>query len=178
MKPLYFAIACILLSTLAAGAQVRPAEKDDTPTAASAATEARYMGGMFGFDEKESGTLQFDDENRRIVFFGKDKKEKFALNYDAVLVVEPRSQSVTSNTGNVVRNIPLPGSMLGGLIKEKHRYMIIQFSDPDVDVRGTVSFKLSSKALLDSVIRSLGEKAKLTKRGEAYYRPRTVRTEI
>lgn len=178
MKAIYFTIACVLFGSFATSAQVRPTDDDDIAAPVIASVKAKYMGGMFGFDEKTEGTLKFDDENSRVVFFGKDDKEQFALPYDTLLYVSPHSKSVTSNTGNVVRNIPLPGSVLGGLIKEKHRYMIVEFNDPDVNVRGTVSFKISSKALLDSVIHSLGTKAKMTKRGGAFYRPKPARTEI
>jgi hypothetical protein len=73
----------------------------------------------------------------------------------------------------------LPGAgILGGFIREKRRYMLVQFNDPDADARGTTSFKLSSKELLDSVIQTLGEKAKLKQRGDAFYRPRPTTTEI
>ena len=53
--------------------------------------------------KKEDGTLKFDDENERLVFFGKDQKEKFQIPYKSVLVIYPQSKSVTSTTGNVVR---------------------------------------------------------------------------
>jgi hypothetical protein len=39
-------------------------------------------------------------------------------------------------------------------------------------VTGTVSFRIDDKDLLESVIFSLGNKAKLTQRGDSYYRPR------
>lgn len=178
MRSIYLIVAFVLFGSVAAFAQARPADDDTAAAPIVASAKAKYMGGMFGFDEKEEGTLKFDDENNRVVFFGKNNKEQFALPYDTLLYVSPHSQSVTSNTGNVVRSIPLPGSVFGGLIKEKHRYLIVEFNDPDVNVRGTVSFKVSSKALLDSVIHSLGTKAKMTKRGGAFYRPKPARTEI
>jgi hypothetical protein len=161
--------------------QARPADKDTAPATVRSAPqsfEARYEGGMFGFSKKEAGTLRFDDLNERIVFFGKDRKEKFSLPYSALTVIYPDSRSVTSTTGQVVRNIPLPGAGLAGLITEKRRYLIIQFVDPVVDARGAVSFKLEDKELLASVIYSLGEKAEMTRRGDAYYRPRNVKPAI
>jgi hypothetical protein len=161
--------------------QPRQVGKDTTPINVSGAPpsfEAKYQGGMFGYSQKENGTLKIDDVNERVVFYGKDGKEKFALPYSSMQVVYPQSKSVTSNTGNVVRNIPLPGSFLGGLIKEKWRYLVISFDDQDVDAVGNVNFKLSSKELLESVIKSIGTKAKMTQRGDAYYRPRPPRTEI
>ena len=167
----------LLLGASAVMAQPRPADASSKPAAeavapAPASFEAKYEGGMFGFNKREVGKLKFDDENQRLIFFGKDQQEKFHIPYKSVLVIYPQSKSVTSTTGNVVSAIPLPGAFLGGLIKEKRRYLILHFDDPDVAARGVVNFKLDNKALLDSVIQSLAGKSQLTKRGDAFYRPR------
>ena len=125
MNRILFVIAALVLASSAAFAQPRPVEASTKPPAATPATPApasfgaKYEGGMFGFNEKEEGTLKFDDANERLVFFGKDQKEKFHVPYKSVLVIYPQSKSVTSTTGNVVRHIPLPGAGLAGLIKEK-----------------------------------------------------------
>lgn len=177
----FIAIAMFALA-LAAYAQPRPVERGSAAVRANPAPatfEAKYEGGLFGFSKKEEGTLRFDDENERIVFLSKEGKERFGIPYKSVLVVSPQSQSVTSTTGNVVGAIPVPGAgLLGGFIKEKRRYMLVQFNDPDADARGVGSFKIENRELLDSVIQTLGEKAKLTQRGDAYYRPRPKTTEI
>ncbi len=183
MKNLVLMIGIIAALSALATAQVRPVGDDNRSTsvnmpAAPEMFDAKYEGGMFGYSEKQSGRLKFDDVNKRLVFIGKDGKEKFSLPYSSLQVVYPQSRKVTSNTGNVVRHIPLPGSFLGGLIKEKWRYLIINFEDLDVDAVGNVNFKISSKALLDSAIRSLGSKAGMTQRGDAYYRPKVSKTEI
>jgi len=92
-----------------------------------------------------------------------------------VLVIYPQSKSVTSTTGQIVKNVPLPGAMLGGLIKEKRSYMILHFEDPDIEAaRGIVNFKLETKELLDSVIHSLAGKADLAQRGDAFYKPKKI----
>lgn len=164
-----------------ANAQFTPAETKQpvvNAVPAPATVLAKYEGGMFGFSRKEKGSLKFDDINKRLVFVDKDQKERFSLAYDALQVIAPNSRSVTSTTGSVISHLPLPGAGLAGLIKKKQQYMVIQFSDPDIDVRGTVSFKLEDRALLDSVIQTLGEKAKLKQRGDAYYRPRAGINEI
>lgn len=155
----------------------RPVESDaETPAprvpSAPSSFKARYEGGMLGFSDREKGTLKFDDENKRLVFLGKDGKEKFALSYDILSAISPQSRSVTSTTGQVVRHVPLPGAVLGGFIREKRRYLVLQFVDPDADLRGTTSFRVDNKDLLDSVIQTLGEKAGMSQRGDAYYRPR------
>ena len=184
MKRIYFLIVAVCAFAGAAFAQPRPvAPASQLPTdprglptaAAPVSFGAKYEGGMFGFSKKEVGTLKFDDENQRLIFIGKDLKEKFHIPYDAVLVVYPQSKSVTSTTGHVVKNVPLPGAMLGGLIKEKRSYMILHFEDPDVEAaRGIVNFKLETKELLDAVIQSLAGKADLAQRGDAFYRPKKI----
>jgi len=163
-------------------AQPRVAEKPVTPPAdapkpppAPASFEAKYEGGLFGFSKKQEGTLKFDDLNERLVFLGKDKKEMLSIPYKSMLVVSPQSQSVQSTTGKVVSAVPIIGvGLLGGFIKEKRRYLVINFDDPDVDARGLVNFKLENKELLDSVVNTLGEKANLKQRGDAFYRQRTT----
>lgn len=184
MKRIYFLIVALFLCASAAFAQPRPVERTPTlpsnPKALPAAPApvsfaAKYEGGMFGFSKKEEGTLKFDDDNQRLIFFGKDQKEKFSIPYGAVLVIYPQSKSVTSTAGQVVKNVPLPGAMLGGLIKEKRSYMILHFEDPDIEAaRGIVNFKLATKELLDAVIQSLAGKADLAQRGDAFYKPKKV----
>ncbi len=183
MKNLTIILTVVICSAVVAPGQPRPVDKPAQPAASKAAPApesftAKYEGGLFGYNEKQEGRLKFDDANERLVFFGKDQKELFSIPYHSLLVIYPQSRSVTSNTGNVVRHIPLPGAVLGGLIREKRRYLILHFDDPDVDAKGVVSFKLSNKELLDSVIQALGEKAKLTQRGDAYYRKRAPKSEI
>lgn len=176
-------IVALALSSAAAEAQPRPMESAEKPAAAAkpapSSFAAKYEGGMFGFSEKEEGTLKFDDENERLVFFGKDQKEMFHIPYKSVLVIYPQSKSVTTTAGNVVSHVPLPGAGLAGLIKEKRRYLVMHFDDPDVEAaKGLVNFKLENKELLDSVIQSLADKAKLMPRGDAYFRPKATKDEI
>ena len=47
---------------------------------------------------------------------------------------DPESQSVTSTTCNVVKNIPLPGACLAALSR-KDKLSVINFDDPDVEAR-------------------------------------------
>ena len=182
MKRIFASVFVSMLLACGIYAQPRPMPASNTQAAprvaAPASFQAKYEGGMFGFTDREMGMLKFDDDNQRLVFYGKDKKEQFGIPYKALLVISPQSRSVTSTAGTVVSHIPLPGAGLAGLIKEKRRYLVVQFSDPDVDARGVVNFKLDNKELLESVIQTLGEKAKLTQRGDAYYRPRVPRTDI
>jgi hypothetical protein len=179
MKKILF-LLCAMTLALSANvfAQPRKVEKTQpspTPVVKRTAPEsfkAKYQGGMFGYSEKDEGTLKFDDINERLVFFGEDQKEKFAIPYKAMLVIYPSSRKVQSGAGRAVSVIPIPGAGIGGMfMKKKKNYLIIQFRDPDVEVQGTTSFLIDTDELLESVIHTMGEKADLTRRGDAYYRP-------
>lgn len=183
MNRILVLVIALLLSAVAFG-QPRPMESGPKAPASGAKAApssfaAKYEGGMFGFNDKEEGTLKFDDENERLVFFGKDQKEKFHIPYKSVLVIYPQSKSVTSTTGSVISHIPLPGAGLAGFMKEKRRYLVMHFDDPDVEAaKGLVNFKIEDKELLDAVLQSLAGKASLQQRGDAYYRPKKIKNEI
>lgn len=186
MKKIIFLLSAMIFAFSAnAFAQPRPAEKNAPQTqtvakrTAPQSFEAKYQGGMFGYSKKEEGTLRFDDVNERLVFFGKDGKEKFSIPYKALLVVYPSSHKVQSGTGRAVSVIPIPGAGIGGMfMKKKKNYLILNFRDPDVNVQGTTSFLVDTGELLESVIQTLGEKAEMLRRGDAYYRPSKGTTEL
>jgi hypothetical protein len=174
-KVLFFLALSLFLGASIASAQPRPATPTPTATPvikpAPASFTTKYEGGMFGFPKSEEGVLKFDDDNSRLVFYGKDQKEKFGVPYKSMLIVTPQSQKVQSTTGKVVSMIPY-GGLIGGFIKEKRRYLIIHFDDPDVEAKGLVNFRIDDPALLDSVILALGTKAELKQRGDGYIRPK------
>lgn len=173
MKRLLFLVLSVFCLSGLAYAQPRPVEKTATPPAnLPASFAARYEGGIFGNTAKESGTLKFDDANERMVFLRKDQREMFSIPYETLLVIYPDSKVNTSTTGNVVSRLPLPGAGLAGLLSKSTKYLIINYSDPDVDVQGTANFKFDDKALLLTFINALGSKAKMLQRGDAYYRPK------
>ena len=182
MKKLLFSLILGLSgSVLIVSAQPRPADKSTAPTSNIAkanrtilpSVEARYEGGIFGYNEREKGTIKFDHENERLVFLGKDKKaEIFSIPYKSILVVSPNSRKVQSGTGRAVGSAPILGAgIAGSFMKKKKNYLVIQYRDPDVEVQGTTTFLIDTDELLEKVIYSLGEKAKMTPRGDAYYRP-------
>lgn len=173
MKNLLIGFIFVIGSAATVFAQPRPIERGASQhKPAPESFEAKYQGGFFGYSEKVDGKLKFDDVNKRFVFFNEEGKELFGLTYSTIITIYPQSQSVTSTTGNIVRAIPLPGSIFGGFIKEKRRYLVLRFEDPELDVVGTMSFKLDNKELLDSVIGTLGEKTGLQNRGDAYFKPK------
>lgn len=176
-KVLFLFTIGLFVSVSAVFAQPRPVGKVEVRsvkrTPAPASVPTKYQGGIIGFDAKEEGTLRFDDANERLVFFGKDGKEKFGLPYSAMLLVSPSERKVQSGTGRAIGAVPIIGAGLGGsFLKKKKNYLVIQYRDADVDVQGTANFLLDTGELLESVIQTLGEKAELTQRGDAYYRPK------
>jgi hypothetical protein len=179
MKLFLFATFIAVSLSAAAFAQPRPVTETIKPAVkappAPEVVTVQYTGGMYGFQKKIDGSLKFDDINERLVFRGKDEKEVFGIPYDSVLILFPSEQSVTTTTGNVIKNIPIMGSGLGGLIKEKRRYMVLQFDDPNIDARGTCNFRIETGEMLASVVQTLADKARLKQRGDAFYRPKAVK---
>jgi hypothetical protein len=152
-------------------------EKPQPAAIAPVSFKAKYEGGMFGFSKKEEGTLKFDDANFRLVFFDKNNKERFGIPYSTLIVLYPNTESVQSGTGKVVQHVPVMGAgIVGAFMKKNVRYMIINFDDTDMGVKGTTSFRLESAELLQSVIQTLGTKAEMQPRGDAYFRPAKKQT--
>lgn len=174
MKKLILLVCAVFSLTVIAAAQPKIIDKKNEKASPAAIApesfKANYEGGMFGFSKKEEGTLKFDDANFRVVFFGKDGKEKFGIPYSALIVIYPNTESVQSTTGKVVQYVPYVG-LAGQFMKKKLRYLVVNFDDRDMDVKGTTSFKLESTDLLESVVQTLGTKAEMQPRGDAYYRP-------
>ena len=176
MKKVVFFVVLAILSVVGTQAQPKIIEKKiEKPQPAAIAPvsfKAKYEGGMFGFSKKEDGTLKFDDANFRLVFYDKDNKERFGIPYSALIVIYPNTQSVQSGTGKVVQNVPIMGAgIVGAFMKKNIRYMVINFDDADIGVKGTTSFRLESAELLQSVVQTLGTKAEMQPRGDAYFRP-------
>ena len=131
----------------------------------------KYQGGLFGYSKKEHGTIGFDEINERMIFFGKDKKEKFSIPYKSIIVVYPSQKKVRAGSGRVLGSAPIPGAgILGSLIKKKKNYLIVQFDDPDVKAKGTANFLLDTGEVLEQAITALGENAEMKRRGDAYIR--------
>lgn len=179
MKFLFCLLLLSLLFAVCINAQPRPIEKSQLPASPTRvypeSFAVKYQGGLFGYADTETGTLKLDDTNQRIVFLGKEGKEKFGIPYGSLLIVQPERKVTTATTGKVISAIPLPGAGAAGLIKEKKRYLLLHFDDPDVDAKGTASFKVEEKETLELLIEAIGVKAKLTPRGDSYFRPNNAK---
>ena len=146
------------------------------PPPAPASVKAKYEGGMVGY-RKAEGTLNFDDANSRLVFRDKLGRELFGIAYGSVTMAWPDTRSSTSTTGRVLAStVPYGLGLPGLLMKNKSRYMNVRYQDPDTGTEGATSFKISDKALLASVLDTLGDKAGLAQRGDAYIRRKDAST--
>ncbi len=182
MKKSAIFLALSILLTISASAQgVRDATSANGSTqtakapAAPNSFAAQYQGGMFGYSKKIKGTLTYDDANKRFVFRDQDNKEVFGFPYKSLNVVYGSSQSYRPTGATVASSIPAPYGLNipFGFIRGKNRFLVVEYNDPDSNVKGTTSFKVANKDLLESVVQTLGDKAELTQRGDAFYRPRS-----
>ncbi|NNE65450.1 MAG: hypothetical protein HKN33_02705 [Pyrinomonadaceae bacterium] len=173
---LFFAITMVF--TAFAFAQVRPADRSKSTVVTTPenremleSIEVKYMGGLFGYSKKEHGTIKFDDINERLGFYGEDGKERFSVPYNALVVVFPSQKKVRSGTGRAVGAIPIPGAAIGGLfMKKKKNYLVLNYSDQDVDAQGAINFLVDTPELLFDSIFTIGEKAEMVQRGDSYIR--------
>lgn len=193
MKSKYqiLSIAALLLTTafLAGGASAQRSRtvgdsssksdaKKSAPTVVATATstapapqsvKAKYEGGIFGYNKKQTGTLNFDDESSRLVFRDKTQKEYISIPYKSIAAAYADTKSRRPTAASVLGSASIY-TLPALLIRKKYRYLTMQFNDPDTQVAGTTSFKVDNKEILASILEAVARKADLTPRGEAYVR--------
>jgi hypothetical protein len=171
--------ALLLLGVLLTGAYAqRPRSMDPQPAAKPAPTvkpapapktvNAKYEGGVFGYNKTMDGTLTFDDDNNRLVFKDKKPPKEISIPYEAITSAFADSKKVQPAAATVAQNVPSIYSLPARFIKHKVRYLTLQYSDPDSKISGITSFKISDKDLLESVLVTLAEKTNMTLRGDIY----------
>ena len=138
------------------------------PPAAPASVKAKYEGGVFGYNKKMDGTVNFDDVSNRFIFKDKNGKEILFIPYKSLTGAYGDTHKVKPAAASVVQNLPY--GFPAGLIKTKVQYLTVQFDDPDSHVSGATSFRLDNKDILDSVLYTLANKSGLTRRGEIFVR--------
>ena len=171
--------ALLLLGVLLTGAYAqRPRSMDPQPAAKPApavkpapapkTVNAKYEGGVFGYNKTMEGTLTFDDANNRLIFKDKKPPKEISIPYEAITSAFADSKKVQPAAATVAQNVPSIYSLPARFIKHKVRYLTLQFSDPDSKISGITSFKISDKDLLESVLVTLAEKTNMTLRGDVY----------
>ncbi|MFL6210277.1 MAG: hypothetical protein ACJ74W_15580 [Pyrinomonadaceae bacterium] len=131
--------------------------------------KAKYEGGIFGYMKKQTGTLTFDDQSRRLVFRTKQGKEYISIPYDSIAAVYGDTKSRRPTSATIIGSASIY-TLPALLWRSKYRYLTLQFSDPDTRVSGVTSFKVDSKELLESMVATVAQKADMVQRGEAYVR--------
>ena len=142
------------------------------PPAAPQSVKAKYEGGVFGYRKKQDGFLVFDDPNNRLLFKDKNQKDVLFIPYAAVTQAFADTQSRRPGAASVISSIPAPYGVTwpARFIKKKYQYLTMQFYDDESRVGGVTSFKLENKALVDSVVNTLANKAGLVARGDIFVR--------
>ena len=170
----------LLLGVLVAGAFAQrprtmdpePQAKTPAPAPAPKTVKAKYEGGVFGYTKTMEGTLSFDDDNKRLLFKDKKPPKEISIPYDAITSAFADTQKRRPAAATVASHIPVIYALPAHFIKTKVRYLTLQYSDPDSKVTGVTSFKLQNKEVLASVLKTLGDKADMTLRGDIYVKKR------
>jgi hypothetical protein len=145
--------------------------KAPAPAPAPKTVKAKYEGGVFGYRKTMEGTLTFDDDNNRLLFKDKKPPKEITIPYNAITSAFSDTQKRRPAAATVASHIPLYG-IPAGFIRTKVRYLTIQYNDPDSRVVGVTSFKLQNKEVLESVLKTLADKADMTLRGDIYVKKR------
>jgi hypothetical protein len=172
------AVLALLIATTAFAQRPRTTSQDanepttnmPAPPPAPPSVKAKYEGGVFGYNKKMSGTLNFDDTNERLVFRDEKGKELLFIPYKSVSSAYGDTHRVQPAAATAAGAVPTIFSLPAHFIKTKVRYLTIQYNDPDSNVSGVTSFKLDNKDILDSVLYALAGKSGLSKRGEVFVR--------
>ena len=164
-------VAAVFTVAIMASAQTKTTDKPAAPTVNTTTVAAQYEGGIYGSAGHTKGTITLDDSSERLIFHRKDdNREMFSIPFEDMAVIYPDSKVVMSHTGNVVSRVPLPGAGLAGLLSSHSQYLVITFDDRDIGITGTANFKFKDKKKLLEFINTLGAKARMKQKGDAYYR--------
>jgi hypothetical protein len=145
------------------------------PPLAPQTIKVKYEGGVFGYNKKIDGTINFDDANRRLLFRNNYQQEIFSIPYDSVASAFADTKSkrpVAADVASRVSVFALPAL----LIKKKYRYLTLQYNDPDTSMSGTTSFKMENADILASALYTLAQKAGMTRRGDVYVKRKDTTT--
>jgi hypothetical protein len=179
LRPVTGVVMVMMIAGAALAQRPRTLSQDKAETAtnvpppppAPQTVNAKYEGGVFGYNKKMEGTLTFDDANQRLVFRNDKQKEILFVPYNAVTGAYGDTHAVRPAAATVASHIPYVG-LPASFIKTKVRYLALQYSDPDSKVSGVTSFRLENKDILDSVLNTLAGKAGLNKRGDVFVKKR------
>jgi hypothetical protein len=153
-------------------AAAKTPSKTSTKTPAAPKTvKAKYEGGYFGYNKTMEGTLSFDDINNRLLFKDGKTPKEISMPYESLTSAFLDTKKVQPGAATVASQVPMIYSLPARFIKTKVHYLTLQYADPDSRVNGVMSFKID-KDLLESVLKTLAEKAGMVQRGDIYVKKR------
>lgn len=141
------------------------------PPMAPQSIKVKYEGGVFGYNKKMDGTINFDDANNRLLFRNKYQQEIFSIPYNSVASAFADTRSKRPIVADVAARATI-FALPALLIKKKFRYLTLQYSDPDTQIQGVTSFKMENEDILTSALYTLAQKASLKQRGDVYVKQR------
>ena len=178
LRSTYAFALLLIIAAIAPAQRPRTASQDSadnlttmpTPPPAPASVKAKYEGGVFGYNKKMDGTVNFDNQNERFIFRDSKGKEILFIPYKSLTGAYGDTHKVRPAAATIAGAVPSLYALLAHFIKTRVRYLTLQYRDPDSNVAGVTSFRLENKDILDSVLFTLAGKAGLTRRGEVFVR--------
>jgi hypothetical protein len=174
-----FIALLLLLGTLGACAFAqRPRTIESAPSTkpttapAPHSVNAKYEGGVFGYNKKMEGILSFDDENSQLLFKDKKTTKQIHIPYDAITSAFSDTKKVQPKAATIAGAVPTIYSLPAQFIKTKVRYLTVQYNDLDTRVSGITSFRLENREVIESILAALAEKTGMTLRGDIYVKQR------
>ncbi|HYO90050.1 MAG TPA: hypothetical protein VEQ40_00360 [Pyrinomonadaceae bacterium] len=141
------------------------------PPTAPQTIKVKYEGGIFGYDKKMDGTINFDDANSRLLFRNKYQQEIFSIPYNSIASAFADVKSKRPIAADIAAKATI-FALPALLIKKKFRYLTLQYNDPDTQMNGVTSFKMENEDILASALYTLAQKASLKPRGDVYVKQR------
>lgn len=158
-------------STATATTTAETASTTTSPPMAPQSIKVKYEGGVFGYNKKMDGTINFDDANSRLLFRNKYQQEIFSIPYNSIASAFADTRSKRPIAADVAARATI-FALPALLIKKKFRYLTLQYNDPDTQINGTTSFKMENEDILTSALYTLAQKASLKQRGDVYVKQR------
>src|SRR6185369_7129861 len=84
----------------------QPATSMPAPPMAPSTVKAKYEGGVFGYNKRQDGTLNFDDSNHRLLFRDSKGKELLFIPYSSLTGAYGDTKRVQPAAATVASHIP------------------------------------------------------------------------
>lgn len=140
---------------------------------------AKYEGGQPGIEKKHKGRINFDNENRELVFLKGGKQRMFAIPYDSITIVTADEKARRRVKETIILGVTIIGLFALPILfsKKKLRYVMVEYSNPEKDTAGAAVFQVKGKDK-GGVVALLAQKGELERRSEDLYAKAGVEVEL